>query len=165
MIKHRQGKKWHMLLACGVKFTGWKPMPQLGIFGLLLVATCANAQTTITSLQPASCQPGVPTKLTLTGTKLPSNLRVLTNRTDVKIEVESVTDVQAILAVSVPSDSRPGPFGLWFATPSGPLATKIVLVDDLATVLDTGNNHSIGTAQVVSTLGSVDGLCEGPQFD
>lgn len=65
----------------------------IGIVALLVVATCADAQTTITSLEPASCQPGVPTKLTLKGTKLPSDLRVLTNRTDVKVEVESVTDV------------------------------------------------------------------------
>ena len=197
MIKHRAGKKWQRLLAYGVKFTGWKPMPQgpgsrtsracvpkpefgnewtklgasllfqslMGIAGLLLSAMCANAQTTITSLRPASCQPGVPTKLTLTGTKLPSNLRVLTNRTDVKVEVESVTDAQAILAVNVPSDSTPGPFGLWFATPGGPLPTKIALIDDLATSLDNGNNHSIATAQTVSTLSAIDGLCDGPQFD
>lgn len=137
----------------------------IGIVGLLVVVKWAQAQTTITSLEPASCQPGIPTKLTLKGTKLTSDLRVLTNRTDVNVQVESVTDVQAILAVAVPSDAKPGPMGLWFASPSGPLPTKIVMIDDLATVLDNGNNHSIATSQTVSTLGAVDGICDGPQFD
>ncbi len=132
---------------------------------VLSIATNANAQSIITSLQPASCQPGVPTKITLRGNKLPSNLRVRTNRSDIKVEIESVTESQAILAIVVPSDSQPGPFGLWFASPIGPLPTKYVLVDDLATALDNGNNHSVATAQTVSTLGAIDGVTEGTQFD
>lgn len=123
------------------------------------------AQTTIASLQPASCQPGVTTKLTLRGSKLPSNLRVLTNRADAKVEMECVTADSLIVAVTMPSDARLGPLGLWFATPSGPLPSKIVLVDDLPTVLDNGNNHSVATAQPVSTLGAIDGVSQGLQFD
>ncbi len=132
---------------------------------LFLTFANANAQTTITSLQPASCQPGVPTKLTLRGSKLPSHLRVLTNRNGAKIELESVTADSAILAITVPTDAKLGPLGLWFATPSGPLPAKIVMVDDLPTVLDNGNNHSVATAQPVSTLGAIDGVSEGSKFD
>lgn len=132
---------------------------------LLITATYADAQVTITTLQPASCQPGVPTKLTLRGSKFPSNLRVLTNRADAKVELESVTADSAIVAITVVSDAKLGPLGLWFATPSGPLPAKIVMVDDLPTVLDNGNNHSIATAQPVRTLGAIDGVSEGSQFD
>ena len=132
---------------------------------LLFPASIANAQATISSLQPASCQPGVTTKLTLRGSKLPSNLRVLTNRTDAKVEIENVAADKAIVSIVMSSDAKLGPLSLWFASPTGPLPTKIVLVDDLQTVLDNGNNHSIATAQPVSTLGAVDGISEGSQFD
>ncbi len=139
----------------------------IGFILVCLLSLTANAiaQTTITSLQPASCQPGVTTKLTLRGSKLPDNLRVLTNRADAKVAIESVITDQAIIAVTLPSDARLGPMGLWFANPSGPLPSKIVLVDDLPVVLDNGNNHSIATAQPVSTFGSIDGVSEGSKFD
>lgn len=137
----------------------------LSLACLLSLTANALAQSTLTSLQPASCQPGVTTKLTLRGSKLPSNLRVLTNRADAKVEMASVTADSAIIAITLPGDARLGPLGLWFATPSGPLPSKIVLVDDLPTVLDNGNNHSVATAQPVSTLGAIDGVSEGLQFD
>ncbi len=137
----------------------------ISVICLLLTSADADAQAIITSLQPASCQPGVPTKMTLRGSKLPSNLRVLTNRADAKVELENVTADSASITITVVSDARLGPLGLWFATPSGPLPTKIVMVDDLPTVLDNGNNHSIATAQPVSTLGAIDGISEGSQFD
>lgn len=137
----------------------------ISTISLVLMSAYANAQANITSLQPASCQPGVPTKMTLRGSKLPSNLRVLTNRADAKVELENVTADSASIAITAASDARLGPLGLWFATPSGPLPAKIVLVDDLLTVLDNGNNHSIATAQPVSTLGAIDGVSEGSKFD
>ena len=137
----------------------------IGVACLLLSSANADAQATITSLQPASCQPGVSRKLTLRGSKLPSNLRVLTNRGDAKVELESVTADTAIVSITVASDAKLGPIGLWFATPTGPLPAKIVMVDDLPSELDNGNNHSIATAQSVSTLTAVDGVSEGSKFD
>ena len=144
----------------GVRFRAW-----YCLVCLLFPIAVASAQTSIVSLQPVSCQPGVTTKLTLRGSKIPSNLRVLTNRADAKVGIESVTADSAIVSVTLPSDAGLGPLGVWFATPSGPLPSKIVLVDDLPTVLDNGNNHSVATAQPVSTLGAVDGVSEGLQFD
>ena len=134
---------------------------------IALLSTCgqANAQTTITAIKPASCQPGVPCKLTLNGSKLPADLRVRTNRSDVKVEVESVADTQAILVITASAESRLGPCGLWFANASGPLAAKLILVDDLPSALDNGNNHSIATAQSVAPFVAIDGVSEGPQFD
>ncbi|HUP77389.1 MAG TPA: hypothetical protein VM260_02430, partial [Pirellula sp.] len=132
----------------------------LSLFCLLFPTSIANAQATISSLQPASCQPGVTTKLTLHGSKLPNTLRVLTNRTDAKVEIESVVADRAIVAIVMSGDAKFGPLSLWFASPTGPLPTKIVMVDDLQTVLDNGNNHSVATAQPVSTLGAVDGVSE-----
>ena len=137
----------------------------IGVACLLLSSTNAEAQATITSLQPASCQPGLPTRLTVRGSKLPSNLRVLTNSADAKIELENVTADSAIVSITVASDAKLGPIGLWFATPTGPLPAKIVMVDDLPSELDNGNNHSIATAQSVSTLAAIDGVSEGSKFD
>ena len=114
---------------------------------------------------PASVQPGVKSTLILRGTKLPANLRVVSNREEVKLSLEKVADVEAAISIEVPSGTRPGPIGLWFATPNGPLSTKFVLVDDLATVSDNGNNHSIATAQSVGTLNAVDGVTEGTKAD
>ncbi len=133
-------------------------------FCLVVLASQSFAQS-IASLQPTSLQAGVSTKLTVRGSKLPSNLRVLSNRNDIRVAIEKVSDVEATLAVDVLGDAKPGPFGLWFATPSGPLASKIVLIDDLASVIDNGNNHSIETAQAVSTLGAVDGVSDGVKSD
>ena len=135
------------------------------VIALLLSCGQANAQTTIASIKPASCQPGVPCKLTLYGSKLPADLRVRTNRPDVKVEIESVTDAQAVLAITVSGESRLGPCGLWFANASGPVATKMILVDDLPASLDNGNNHSIATAQVVAPFAAIDGTSEGSKFD
>ena len=131
----------------------------------LFLTSDAIAQATIGSLQPASCQPGVTTKLILRGSKLPSNLRVLTNRTDAKVQIEAVVADQAVVAIAMSSDAKLGPLSLWFASPSGPLPSKIVLVDDIPTVLDNGNNHSVATAQSVTTLGAVDGISEGAKSD
>jgi Protein of unknown function (DUF1553)/Protein of unknown function (DUF1549)/Bacterial Ig-like domain (group 2) len=135
------------------------------VVALLSVCGKVNAQTTIASIKPASCQPGVPCKLTLNGSKLPVDLRVRTNRSDVKVEIESVADTQAILVITASAESRLGPCGLWFANASGPLATKLILVDDLPSALDNGNNHSIATAQSVAPFIAIDGVSEGSQFD
>jgi hypothetical protein len=124
----------------------------------------ASAQS-ITALQPASCQPGVPTKLKIRGSKLPSDLRVVSHRKDIKVAIEKVSDTEATLAVEVPSDAKSGPFGLWFATANGPLTSKVMLIDELATVIDNGNNHSVATAQSVNTLGAVDGTSDGTKSD
>ena len=108
----------------------------------------AVGQATIVSVQPCSVQPGVKAKLSVRGTKLPSNLRVATDRDEVKIAIESVADGEAVLAVEVPNGTRPGPIGLWFATPTGPLGTRFILVDDLPIVSDQGNNHSTATCRL-----------------
>lgn len=140
-------------------------------YGILVIVCCfflflpqAKSQS-IASLQPASCQPGVPTKLTLRGSKLPNNLRVLSDRKDIRVSIEKVAEGEAILAIDAPADAKPGPIGLSFATSSGPLATKFVLIDDLAAISDNGNNHSIATAQSISTLCAIDGITEGTKFD
>jgi len=132
---------------------------------LFAMAASADAQTAIVSLQPASCQPGVSTKFTLRGSKLPNELRVRSNRQGVTVAIESPTADSAIVAITVPKDSRPGPLGLWFASSTGPIASKVVLVDDMPTVLDNGSNHSLSTAQSVATLGAIDGVSEGNQSD
>ena len=119
----------------------------------------------ITALQPTSCQPGVPAKLKIRGSKLPNDLRVVSHRKEVKVAIEKGSDTEATLVVEVPSDAKSGPFGLWFATASGPLTSKVVLIDELATVIDNGNNHSVATAQSVNTLGAVDGSSDGTKSD
>ena len=153
-----------------VTLYGLRSYAVLSIVGLLILGwpsgflSRTEAQT-ITSLQPASCQPGVPTKLTIRGSKLPSDLRVITNRTDVKAALEKVSDTEATLAVEVPSDTPDSSFGLWFAAANGPLTSRIVLVDELATGIDNGANHSLATAQEVTTLCAVDGTSDGTKSD
>jgi hypothetical protein len=103
--------------------------------------------------------------LKIRGSKLPSDLRVVSHRKEIKVAIEKVSDTEATLVVEVPSDAKSGPFGIWFATASGPLTSKVVLIDELATVIDNGNNHSVATAQSVNTLGAVDGTSDGTKSD
>ena len=109
--------------------------------------------------------PGHTTRLTVHGTELNESLRVATSPKDVAIRVESVSATQAIVEVTLPTDAPLGPFGLWMANATGPLKQQVLVADDLPPVADNGVNHSIETAQPISNLCAVEGVCDASKSD
>ncbi len=103
--------------------------------------------------------------MVLSGKDLKEPIRVLASRKDVVVKVEKVEATEATVSLTLPPDSRPGPLGLYVATEAGAQPTQILLVDDLKTARDQGNNHSRETAQAIETLSAVDGICDGPVSD
>lgn len=135
------------------------------VFGWVLFFASGDAIASVTSVQPRSCKPGATTQLTLIGKDLNQQLRVITSALGAIVKIESVEPEKAIVSLALPENTPLGPLGIWTATQTGPGVPLVMLVDDLPTVNDNGNNHSLATAQTIETLAAVDGLSDGSQSD
>ncbi len=120
---------------------------------------------TITSLQNRTCTPGTTTQITIHGTDLDDSLRLSSLDNSIDAKIVTVGPTRAILEVTLPKDTSLGPQSLWLTTATGAIKQHILLIDDLEPVVDSGNNHSIETAQPLTTRSSVEGVCDASTSD
>ena len=80
-------------------------------------------------------------------------------------EVEKIEPTQATVALTLAEDAPLGPLSLWLTTSTGVIKPHTFFVDDLDAVNDNGNNHSIETAQQLSTRSTVEGVCDASVSD
>lgn len=120
---------------------------------------------TITSVQPRTCKPGQTFQLTIQGTGLNESLRLATGDRFVRWNVEKIEPTQATLAITVADEAPLGPTSVWLSTATGAVKRHTLFADDLNPVHDNGKNHSVGTAQQLSTRSSVEGICDAASSD
>ena len=80
-------------------------------------------------------------------------------------QVEKIEPTQATVALTLPEHAPLGPMSLWLTTSTGVVKPHTFFVDDLDAVNDSGNNHSIETAQQLSTRSTVEGVCDASVSD
>lgn len=129
----------------------------------LAFASIAEAQT-VSSCVPRSLQPGSTATVTLTGKDLGQSLRAITS-TGSEVIVESAEAEKATLKITLPAETPLGPVGLWIATTAGPAEMITLLVDDLATIAEQGENHSVEAAQQINLPNAIDGASNGAHSD
>lgn len=136
------------------------------VVGMLLAMSQIplNAQT-VESIRPRTCLPGQTTHVVLQGKDLSEALRVATNASGVKCEIEKIEPTQATVAITVPAEQPLGPLPLWVVAHGAAIQTRTLLIDDLEAVADNGANHSRETAQEIPTLASVEGVCDASTSD
>ncbi len=136
----------------------------LASLGWLCLSLQVTAQT-INSVQPRTCKPGQTIQLLIQGTDLNDSLRITSSNRSVQWHVEKIEPAQALVALTLPEDAPLGPMSLWLTTATGVVKPHAILVDDLDGVNDNGNNHSIETAQQLSTRSTVEGVCDASLSD
>lgn len=140
----------------------------LTIFVVSLAWMCmslhATAQT-IKSVQPRTGKPGQTVQLTIQGTDLNDSLRLASRDRSMHWQVEKMEPTQATVAVTLPEHASLGPMSLWLTTATGVVKPHTIFLDDLDAVKDSANNHSIKTAQQLSTRSTVEGVCDASTSD
>ncbi|HJT35226.1 MAG TPA: PPC domain-containing protein [Pirellulales bacterium] len=122
-------------------------------------------------LVPAAALPGQATDLALFGGNLASPTAVWSNMPAAKVELAPGIDGngtkadQLVYRVTLPAETPVGIYGLRLATGKGASNLRLVMVDDLASVSDNGNNKTIPTAQSLNVPTAVDGACEAESYD
>ncbi len=120
---------------------------------------------TITAVQPRTCKPGQTIQLMVQGTDLNDSLRLASRDRSLLWEVEKIEPTQATIALTLSEDAPLGPMSLWLTTATGVVKPHTLFLDDLDAVKDSGNNHSIETAQQLPARSTVEGVCDASVSD
>jgi hypothetical protein len=134
------------------------------------VPSLAWAQPAIAKVIPGNVQPGATTEIKLEGTKLNGPLRVWTS---FSAGVEVVAgdskakdaDKQATCRLALSPNVPVGIGGIVVATPTGVSDVSYVMIDDLRTVPEAGDNHAPAQAQQVALPAAIDGESNGTLAD
>ncbi|MCA9138104.1 MAG: DUF1549 domain-containing protein [Planctomycetales bacterium] len=136
----------------------------MAILGWLCFSAQVTAQS-ISTIQPRTCKRGQTIQLKIQGTDLNDSLRIVANDQSVDWKVDKIEPSQATLALTLSKAVNPGPMTLWLTTATGAIKSHTLFVDDLDAVVDNGNNHSVDTAQLLTTRSSVEGICDASKSD
>lgn len=132
--------------------------------------SAAIAQPALSSVAPGAAAPGKATDLVVTGAKLDQPLKVWSSFPGAQVEAvpgdpNQKGKTQLTVKVTLPADAPCGIGSLVVATSEGLSDHLFFLVDDLPSVADNGNNHTLQTAQDVAIPAGVDGVSDGTVFD
>jgi Bacterial pre-peptidase C-terminal domain len=129
----------------------------------------ALAQPSLSHVVPGAVAPGKTTALTLHGTKLNGPLRAWTSfpaQVEVQAGDPQEKDLkQATFKITVGTGIPLGIGGLVVATADGASDVCYVMLDDLPSTAESGDNHTPGTPQNISLPAAIDGVCDGTLFD
>ncbi|MFO0818964.1 MAG: PPC domain-containing protein [Pirellulales bacterium] len=132
-------------------------------------ASYASAQPVLTSTLPGAVAPGKTVELKLQGQKLDDPLTVWSSF-PAKIELAPLPEPKPgqtarTIKVTLEPNVPVGIGGLMVGTPEGASDTLLLLVDDLPSVADNGQNQSPAQAQAVTLPVAVDGVSDGSRYD
>ncbi|OYV83243.1 MAG: hypothetical protein B7Z73_16280, partial [Planctomycetia bacterium 21-64-5] len=120
---------------------------------------------------PAAVVPGASTDLTLFGANLAAPTALWTNLPSAKIELapgiegNGTKADQVVYRCTLAAEAPVGVYAFRLATGKGVSNTRLLMVDDLASVADNGNNKSLATAQPLTFPTAVDGAAEAESYD
>lgn len=142
------------------------------VVGLSLFAVLggeAVAQPALTHAMPAAVRPGQAVEVTLHGSKLEGDLKVWTSFPATVEVVPLPADQKEAAArtckITLDPSVPVGIGGIMVGNGGGASDPLLVLVDDIASVADNGQNHAVAQAQVVTLPAALDGACDGTAFD
>jgi hypothetical protein len=141
----------------------------LALIALLAVGSIAFGQPGLTQAVPAAAAPGKTTDITLTGSKLDQPLKVWSS---FPATIEAVPGdpnakgkTSLVCKITLPPEAMCGVGALIVTTSEGQSDPLFLMIDDLPSVADNGNNHTFETAQEIPPQAAVDGTSDGPVFD
>ena len=144
----------------------------LGFATVALVApfsATSFAQPALSSAAPGAMAPGKTTEITLQGTKLDQPLRLWTSfpaRVELVPGDANQKDKTTLVAkITLPKGSPCGVGGLAVASAGGISDVLLVMIDDLPSAADNGNNHAPAAPQDVQLPAAIDGVCDGTVLD
>lgn len=134
-------------------------------FGFVLVATTSFGvvaqEPTVSGTVPAAVVPGQSTSVVLKGANLGNAKGIWTSfsaqGTLAELPENGTKADQVTYLVNVPSDAPVGVHGLRLWTDKGVSPLRLLMVDDLPSVAQSGNNTTPETAQVITAPVGVDG--------
>jgi len=133
-----------------------------------LLARGAPAQPTVTHVLPGAVTPGKTTEITVVGTKLAGPLKLWASF-PAQVEWVSgeaqgdVTEARCKLTLSAGVSAGLG--GLAVSSKSGVSDVTLVMIDDLPSVAEEADNHSLESAQAVALPAAIDGRSDGTLAD
>ena len=130
---------------------------------VLLMASTAAAQAppTISTTRPLAVRPGQAVDLTIQGANLVGVSDVWTSFPSTKALVgDTKNKAQCIYKLTVPGDAAVGIHALRIAGPGGLSPLKLVLIDDIPTTAQAGDNFSRDKAQALTLPAAVDGTTD-----
>lgn len=149
-------------------------MRRASLFALFAVALPlfnASAQPpAITHSVPMAVPPGAATDVTLLGAGLVGSTGIWTNLPGTNeltagVEGNNTKADQVLYRFTVPPEAAVGVYGLRIGTGQGISTMRLLMVDDLPTVNDNGNNKTVETAQEVTLPVAIEGTCEAESLD
>lgn len=144
------------------------PRPACVVLWLLLTSH-AWPQPSVTNVSPRGVRPGETIELTIVGEGLDDPLNVWTSFPAVAemLPVSEGVDEKTTRTcrLMLDEDVPPGIGGIVVGSPAGASDVVFLMVDELQTVTDRGDNHSISEAQEIEIPIAVDGVADGPRSD
>lgn len=141
----------------------------LALAALLAAGSSALGQPALTQAVPAAAAPGKTTEITLSGSKLDQPLKVWSSFPATIEAVPGDPNIKGkatlLCKISLPPEAACGVGALIVTTSEGQSDPLFLMVDDLPSVADNGNNHTLETAQEIPPQAAVDGTSDGPVFD
>lgn len=138
---------------------------------LLAIAKPATAQPPVINFtQPTAIVPGVATDVTFFGGNLAGvtgfwNDLGATAELTPGIENNGAIGDRVTYRLLVPAEAAVGIGGYRIATGQGIANVRLLMIDDLPTVIDNSANKTIETAQLINLPVAIDGACEPESFD
>ncbi len=119
---------------------------------------------------PSAVVPGQPVDVTLFGGNLAGPTQFWTSfpctvELAPGVEKNGTDAGKVVYRLTAPTESPPGFGALRVATAQGVSNLRLILLDDLATVVDNGANKTPETAQPLTLPVAVDGACEPESYD
>ena len=144
------------------RFPAWLPAAALA----LLIGRELPAQTLSHAL-PGAIAPGRTTEVVLHGAKLDGARLWTSFPADVQItsDPNAKDPAQITCKLTLSAGVPTGLGGIAVATPAGLSDVLYVMIDELPSAADNGNNHAVATPQDVSLPAAIDGACDGTLAD
>jgi hypothetical protein len=135
----------------------------------LLADSSLRAQPALSHAMPGAVAPGKTTEVTLHGTKLDGPLKLWTSF-PCQVELapgdpSQKEPVSMVAKFTLAAGAPCGIGGVAVANAKGVSDVLYLMIDDLPSAADSGNNHSPATPQELQLPIAVDGACEGTVFD
>lgn len=120
---------------------------------------------------PAAALVGQATDVTFTGANLAGPTAIWANLPSAKVELapgiegNGTKADQVVYRFTLGADAPVGIYAFRLATGKGVSNTRLIMIDDLPSVADNGNNKTLATAQAIPFPAAVDGAAEAESYD
>jgi len=138
----------------------------VAILGLGVMSVADAAQPIVTRLEPLGVVRGVPTKLTLHGTRIGDASTILLDRPGITItDVKSLDASKVEMMVTADANADPGLYPLQLVTKSGISNLRLMGVGAIPVIGEVEPNNNFETAQTIELNHTIEGLIKFEDVD